>query len=593
MIDLKGVKVPDHFNGIGMHDTAGSEVATLSYQEAKAHARELRDHGITLYKLFGGTTKTSRAKAYVEAGITTAVRFWVLQPWGRPPGSWVTPTDQLKMFADVGVQMFELGWNEFNISGEWPDDKIPTDPAKIARVVVDAWEEGLKACSGVPGAVPLFPSHTPGGNVDHRLCYQAIVAELQRRQLLGTVQHVAVHPRPHNNPPNTVWTTANTVTFDEWRWIRDQFNNGCYLWATEHGYSLKDDQNHNYPQIDLSMWTEYNWNLFVRMNPKHAQAVEPQLAGLFYWVERGWGHWGAWGKDALVDSPVPEMPAPSPLWIRMGERKDELAFSRRGTTIPPIELPIVDLTGVLPWRPDTSRWLKRGGYDFVVVHHTAVDPMGETQEEMISSIKRINTYVTWYWRWPRIGDHYVIDPQGRVYQVNDLLDLTYHAARGNARGVGVDLLGALHRHPPTEAQITALRRLRQKLNIPARPHYDFVNTQCPGKAWWAEKAKLVNTPIDDEPPVEPPGTPYVVEVTYQTGMPLIAGDYPVPGKLLTVAGFNGNQVTVTTGSKAEWGQGGFEVYAMPPGAAHTVTVEEAQYAVQTGDGLTIVAWKPV
>jgi len=104
----------------------------------------------------------------------------------------------------------------------------------------------------------------------------------------------------------------------------------------------------------------------------------------------------------------------------------------------------------------------------------------------------------------------------------------------------------------------------------------------------------VNTPIDDgEPPVEPPTTPYVVEVTYRSGLSLIVGDYPEVGKDLTIEGAGGNKVTVKTGSKTEWGPGGFEVYAMPPGAPHTITVDEAQYAVQAGDGLTIVAWKPV
>ena len=60
-----------------------------------------------------------------------------------------------------------------------------------------------------------------------------------------------------------------------------------------------------------------------------------------------------------------------------------------------------------------------------------------------------------------------------------------------------------------------------------------------------------------------------------------------------IHGMGGNEVTVKAGSKTEWGRGGFEVYAMPPGAAHTITVEETQYAVQAGDELTIVTWKPV
>lgn len=118
-------------------------------------------------------------------------------------------------------------------------------------------------------------------------------------------------------------------------------------------------------------------------------------------------------------------------------------------------------------------------------------------------------------------------------------------------------------------------------------------SQCPGQAWWAEKAELVNTPIDDHTRLELPTTPYVAEVSYRSGLSLIAGDYPVVDKQLTIEGAGGNKVTVTAGSKVEWGPGGSEVYAMPPGAAHTITVDEAQYAVRARDGLTIVTWTPV
>jgi len=71
------------------------------------------------------------------------------------------------------------------------------------------------------------------------------------------------------------------------------------------------------------------------------------------------------------------------------------------------------------------------------------------------------------------------------------------------------------------------------------------------------------------------------------------GTYPVAGVPLTVTNPWGNAVTVTTGSKPEWGPGGFEVYAAPPGEAFTLSVAGYNYQVQTRDGLTVVRFIPV
>ena len=78
---LNGLEVPSHYNGVGLHDTPGSETAVWNYAEASSHARELLDHGVTLYKLFGSTTKVERGRAYVDQGIVTAMRFWHHHPW--------------------------------------------------------------------------------------------------------------------------------------------------------------------------------------------------------------------------------------------------------------------------------------------------------------------------------------------------------------------------------------------------------------------------------------------------------------------------------------------------------------------------------
>lgn len=359
MTELNGIRLPAWYNGVGLHDTVGCYAATMNYNDARAHAEEIKNHGCAgPYKLFvSGGNKVERARAYVDSGILPIIRDWKSPSWGTNPANWVMPSDQIRMYADVGVQLFEICGNEVNIGCEWPSDALgvvdpepyakacqdmrdmenammPSDPAVLAKAAVDAFEVGLNHCGQVGNVYPLLTSCTPGGNVDHRRVYPAIVAELNKRGLMDDAKHIAIHCRPHNNPPDAQWSATNTVTFDENRWIRDQFPTGIYYWVTEHGYSLNDDQNHNYPKIDLNLHTEYNWELDLRMNTAHPKETGLHLAGTCHWFEAGWGAWGAWPKDALRDSIVPEMPAPSPLWIRMGDRVNELEFNRYD--IPPV-----------------------------------------------------------------------------------------------------------------------------------------------------------------------------------------------------------------------------------------------------------------
>jgi len=354
---LNGIEVSAHYNGVGLHDTPGAETATWDYAQAIAHAQDLRAHGVTLYKLFGSGTKGQRARAYRDNGILVVHRWWPGGAhWGRPPGEWLMPPADYNYLLDCGVSLFEPGWNEFNIADEWAVP-IP-DAAAIARAVLDAWETAGSWYGGFGHL--LFPSNTPGGHVDHRACYRAIVAEIARRGLAGTIKHIAIHPRPLNNPPWVTWTATNTCTFDEWRWIREQFASvgvNAYYWATEHGYSIDYCENAEYPPINLQTWTDYNWQLFRQMDPEHPQAEGPDLAGLMYWYNAGWGHWGFWARDALVDSPAPEMPAPSPLWLRMGDRAQELAFTRYDGSEP---VPIVRAQGL-----DVSQFSGTVNWDLV------------------------------------------------------------------------------------------------------------------------------------------------------------------------------------------------------------------------------------
>jgi hypothetical protein len=254
------------------------------------------------------------------------------------------------------------------------------------------------------------------------------------------------------------------------------------------------------------MHTDYNWELFQRMNPNHPKAIEPQFAGAMYWFEAGWGHWGAWAKDSLRDSPVPEMPAPSPLWERM--IATPLRFERYGGSPEPPPVPpepgpwpINDLRGELAWHA-TQRWQPRpAAPEYIVVHHSAVEvPTAITVRQHIHNINAYHIGLGW----PRIGYHYCIGTAGVIWHCNELTDVTYHAGNKdmNSRSVGICLLGDMRLHDPTQQQLDSLKWLRGQLNLPALAHKNVVETYCPGP-WWERYVDWLHNGEEPEPEPEP------------------------------------------------------------------------------------------
>lgn len=443
MTELNGVLLPQGYNGVGLHDSPGTGAGDWGPEEARAHARDLLAHGIRAYKLLTTGLKLARAVAYHQYGILTAVRRYNgPYVWGTDPRGWVSPPEWFAPWIwEGGVQLFEEG-NEWNIDCEHVGNHTPQDPQLIANLVVDMWEVFLERLARYPTAVPLFPSNTPGGNLDHRVCYGAICAELARRGLGSTVRHVAIHPRPFNNPPHATWTEQNSVTFDEWRWIRRcfaEYGMKPFFWATEHGYSLGDHQNANYPPIDRARHTDYNWELLMRMNPWHPAYIQRRLAGVFHWFQGCYGHCGDWGKDALVDSPDPLMGQPSELWQKLGNEAQYLDWGRYPWPYPQevVMPPIIDLTSVLP-RHETERYATRYIYDIgtIVIHHTG--HRGRKRRVKPETIANIHVG----WGWPGAGYHYEIMPSGTIYMLNQLDTVAYHAGKQHNHGsVGIVLSG--------------------------------------------------------------------------------------------------------------------------------------------------------
>jgi hypothetical protein len=78
-----------------------------------------------------------------------------------------------------------------------------------------------------------------------------------------------------------------------------------------------------------------------------------------------------------------------------------------------------------------------------------------------------------------------------------------------------------------------------------------------------------------------------MEVEHRHGARIIAGSYPQAGVELTVTDPWGNRTTTVTGSKLEYGPGGFEVLA-PNVTTYTLASPEKSFEVPTHEGATIV-----
>ena len=90
----------------------------------------------------------------------------------------------------------------------------------------------------------------------------------------------------------------------------------------------------------------------------------------------------------------------------------------------------------------------------------------------------------------------------------------------------------------------------------------------------------------------PQAAGWEMSVAYQAGPRVIAGTFPRSGIDVTVADPWGNASTVTSGSKPEHGEGGFEVVAPHP-VAYTLAFLGETFEVQVREGTTLVTFDSI
>jgi hypothetical protein len=156
---------------------------------------------------------------------------------------------------------------------------------------------------------------------------------------------------------------------------------------------------------------------------------------------------------------------------------------------PPDTRPIEPIITSNPWKPDAE--LRE--WNYIVLHHTAsnIGSVDTIHEEHLKRKDKKGNH------WLGIGYHFVIgNGQGMT---DGEIEPTFrwrqqiqgaHAgvADFNQRGIGIVLIGNFERTPPTDAQVTSVKKLvgilKQEYGIDRTKvigHGDVKATECPGK----------------------------------------------------------------------------------------------------------------
>ena len=146
---------------------------------------------------------------------------------------------------------------------------------------------------------------------------------------------------------------------------------------------------------------------------------------------------------------------------------------------------VVDIVDSLPKHP-TKKYSTRdlGAITTHVVHHSATDPNITPEQIARYHVESLG--------WPGIGYHFVIVPDGTIYQTNRLNTISYHVGNNNGYTVGTCLVGNFTLYAPTDKQVQSLSWLQNswmpqqvgdKLPLFGHKEMPGQQTACPGYKW--------------------------------------------------------------------------------------------------------------
>jgi N-acetyl-anhydromuramyl-L-alanine amidase AmpD len=174
---------------------------------------------------------------------------------------------------------------------------------------------------------------------------------------------------------------------------------------------------------------------------------------------------------------------------------------------------------------------------FLVVHYTAI--AGNVAGDVNTDLAVLRQIRNGHQAngWPGLSYHFVIPKSGRVYQTNDLTEITFHDGK-NVESVGICLDGYFHpqfNQNPTHEQFRSLQAVLDKLRADLGLELSAVighrevkgTTSCPGDIlfpfvqnynrtgfltdWLKAEASQNNNPVNNNPQPKPTSNPNLIK----------------------------------------------------------------------------------
>ncbi len=149
---------------------------------------------------------------------------------------------------------------------------------------------------------------------------------------------------------------------------------------------------------------------------------------------------------------------------------------------------------------------------FFTLHHTQGN-YPKTREAALSEIRFIQDYHQNAKKWIDIGYHFLIDPQGDIFEGRPIRVEGAHVLSHNNGNIGISIMG--NYHPPVSNPITPAsmdsfvaigRYLRDTYSVNVSSFYahrEIGNTDCPGDNLYALKGQLRDRIFADAPQPQP------------------------------------------------------------------------------------------
>ena len=98
---------------------------------------------------------------------------------------------------------------------------------------------------------------------------------------------------------------------------------------------------------------------------------------------------------------------------------------------------------------------KMRGVKRITIHHTG-EYAGTARLSDREILRRIDRYHREGRKWAAIGYHYLIAPDGRIYEGRPESIQGAHTANNNSHNLGISMMGDFHRSPPSARHLAVL-----------------------------------------------------------------------------------------------------------------------------------------